>query len=95
MLRAVGASDGSMELVSALSTRPTPSDDVTQGSLRCDVNVSVNKHGHPPGTRCEVKNLNSVKFMMVAISAPLSSFPFQTLIITWFSIRSLSSYRPP
>ncbi|KAG8218999.1 glutamyl-tRNA(Gln) amidotransferase subunit B [Butyriboletus roseoflavus] len=53
MLRAVGASDGSMEL----------------GSLRCDVNVSVNKHGHPRGTRCEIKNLNSVKFMMVAITS--------------------------
>ncbi|KAF9236240.1 GatB/GatE catalytic domain-containing protein [Melanogaster broomeanus] len=53
MLRSVGASDGSMEL----------------GSLRCDVNVSVNKHGHPPGTRCEMKNLNSVKFMMVAITS--------------------------
>ncbi|KAF8550387.1 Glutamyl-tRNA amidotransferase B subunit [Imleria badia] len=53
MLRAVGSSDGSMEL----------------GSLRCDVNVSVNKPGHPPGTRCEIKNLNSVKFMMVAITS--------------------------
>ncbi|KAI9570072.1 glutamyl-tRNA amidotransferase subunit B [Boletus coccyginus] len=52
MLRGVGASDNSMEL----------------GSLRCDVNVSMNKHGHPLGTRCEVKNLNSVKFMMVAIT---------------------------
>ncbi|KAF8138915.1 Glutamyl-tRNA-Gln amidotransferase B subunit [Boletus edulis] len=53
MLRAVGASDGNMEL----------------GSLRCDVNVSVNKHGHPLGTRCEIKNLNSVKFMMIAITS--------------------------
>ncbi|KAN0097054.1 GatB/GatE catalytic domain containing protein [Tylopilus felleus] len=53
MLRAVGASDGNMEL----------------GSLRCDVNVSVNKHGHPPGTRSEIKNLNSVKFMMIAITS--------------------------
>lgn len=39
----------------------------TQGSLRCDVNVSVNRPGAPFGTRCEIKNLNSVKFMMVAI----------------------------
>ncbi|KIJ13270.1 hypothetical protein PAXINDRAFT_170551 [Paxillus involutus ATCC 200175] len=53
MLRSVGASDGSMEL----------------GSLRCDVNVSVNKLGYPHGTRCEIKNLNSVKFMMVAITS--------------------------
>jgi Asp-tRNA(Asn)/Glu-tRNA(Gln) amidotransferase B subunit len=39
-----------------------------QGSFRCDVNVSVNKNGQPHGTRCEIKNLNSVKFMMIAIS---------------------------
>lgn len=39
-----------------------------QGSLRCDVNVSVNRRGEPAGTRCEIKNLNSVKFIMVAIS---------------------------
>ena len=71
MLRAVGASDGSMELVSMSSMCPLQCDDVCQGSLRCDVNVSVNKHGRPPGTRCEIKNLNSVKFMMVAISASL------------------------
>ncbi|PFH47803.1 hypothetical protein AMATHDRAFT_151224 [Amanita thiersii Skay4041] len=51
LLRAVGASDGNME----------------QGSLRCDVNVSVNRVGQPPGTRCEIKNLNSVRFMMAAI----------------------------
>ena len=37
---------------------------------RCDVNVNVNKDGHPPGTRCEIKNLNSVK-LMVAISTSL------------------------
>ncbi|VDB97129.1 unnamed protein product [Peniophora sp. CBMAI 1063] len=53
LLRAVGASDGNME----------------QGSLRCDVNVSVNRPGDAPGTRCEIKNLNSVRFMMVAISS--------------------------
>ncbi|KAG5725686.1 Aspartyl/glutamyl-tRNA(Asn/Gln) amidotransferase subunit B [Termitomyces sp. T112] len=52
VLRAVGASDGNME----------------QGSLRCDINVSVNRVGRPPGTRCEIKNLNSVKFMMAAIT---------------------------
>ncbi|KAJ3551097.1 hypothetical protein NM688_g4936 [Phlebia brevispora] len=53
LLRSVGSSDGNME----------------QGSLRCDVNVSVNKYNEPFGTRCEIKNLNSVKFMMVAITS--------------------------
>jgi aspartyl-tRNA(Asn)/glutamyl-tRNA(Gln) amidotransferase subunit B len=53
ILRAVGASDGNME----------------EGSLRCDVNVSVNRAGEPWGTRCEIKNLNSVRFMQAAISA--------------------------
>ncbi|KAH9855061.1 Glutamyl-tRNA-Gln amidotransferase B subunit [Lenzites betulinus] len=52
LLRTVGSSDGNME----------------QGSLRCDVNVSVNRPGGPPGTRCEIKNLNSVKNMTVAIT---------------------------
>ncbi|KAJ7935473.1 Glutamyl-tRNA amidotransferase subunit B, mitochondrial [Mycena leptocephala] len=51
VLRAIGASDGNMEA----------------GSLRCDINVSVNPVGKPPGTRCEIKNLNSVKFMQTAI----------------------------
>ncbi|KAF7299249.1 Glutamyl-tRNA(Gln) amidotransferase subunit B, mitochondrial [Mycena indigotica] len=51
ILRAVGASDGNMET----------------GSLRCDVNVSINRAGEPLGTRCEIKNLNSVKFMQSAI----------------------------
>ncbi|CAG8750025.1 4643_t:CDS:2, partial [Racocetra fulgida] len=37
------------------------------GSLRCDVNVSVHEHGTPYGTRCEIKNLNSIKFLMAAI----------------------------
>ncbi|SPO41908.1 related to Glutamyl-tRNA(Gln) amidotransferase subunit B, mitochondrial [Pseudozyma flocculosa] len=52
LLRRVGASDGNMQ----------------EGSLRCDVNVSVNRAGEPFGTRCEVKNLNSVRFMMNAIA---------------------------
>ena len=30
-----------------------------EGSIRCDVNVSVNKKGEPFGTRCEMKNVNS------------------------------------
>ncbi|KAH9045301.1 glutamyl-tRNA amidotransferase [Lactarius pseudohatsudake] len=53
VLRTIGASDGNME----------------QGSLRCDVNVSVNRPGQPPGTRCEIKNLNSVRFMIAAIGS--------------------------
>ncbi|SNX87624.1 related to PET112 - putative glutamyl-tRNA(Gln)amidotransferase subunit B, mitochondrial precursor [Melanopsichium pennsylvanicum] len=52
LVRRVGASDGNMQ----------------EGSLRCDVNVSVNRIGEEFGTRCEVKNLNSVRFMMNAIS---------------------------
>ncbi|KAF9071746.1 Glutamyl-tRNA amidotransferase B subunit [Rhodocollybia butyracea] len=50
-LRALGVSDGNMEA----------------GSFRCDVNVSINRPNEPPGTRCEVKNINSVKFMVAAI----------------------------
>jgi len=38
-----------------------------EGELRCDVNVSVNPEGGPLGTRCEVKNVNSIKFVMKAI----------------------------
>ncbi|KAF9478677.1 Glutamyl-tRNA amidotransferase B subunit [Pholiota conissans] len=52
ILRAMGSSDGNME----------------QGSMRCDVNISVNRKGETPGTRCEIKNLNSVRFMMAAIT---------------------------
>ena len=38
-----------------------------QGSLRADVNVSVNKPGNGLGTRCEIKNLNSFKYIHSAI----------------------------
>jgi aspartyl-tRNA(Asn)/glutamyl-tRNA(Gln) amidotransferase subunit B len=38
-----------------------------EGSLRCDCNVSVRKPGEPYGTRCEIKNLNSVRFVVQAI----------------------------
>src|SRR5436853_128012 len=47
----VGTGDGNME----------------EGSLRCDCNVSVRYPGEPYGTRCEIKNLNSVRFVMQAI----------------------------
>ena len=39
-----------------------------EGSLRADVNVSVRKKGDDKfGTRCEIKNVNSIKFMQMAI----------------------------
>jgi aspartyl-tRNA(Asn)/glutamyl-tRNA(Gln) amidotransferase subunit B len=51
ILRYIGACDGNME----------------EGSLRCDANVSVRRPGEAYGTRCEIKNLNSVRFVMRAI----------------------------
>ncbi len=38
-----------------------------EGSFRCDANVSVRRPGGPLGTRCEIKNLNSFRFMERAI----------------------------
>jgi aspartyl-tRNA(Asn)/glutamyl-tRNA(Gln) amidotransferase subunit B len=38
-----------------------------EGSFRCDANVSVRRPGEPLGTRCEIKNLNSFRFMQQAI----------------------------
>ena len=38
-----------------------------EGSFRCDANVSVRRHGGPLGTRREVKNLNSFRFLQQAI----------------------------
>lgn len=41
------------------------------------MNVSVNRQGKAPGTRCEIKNLNSIRFMIAAISmAAFSSIRF-------------------
>lgn len=51
ILRYLGTCDGNME----------------KGSMRCDANVSVRKPGQPFGTRCEVKNLNSIKNVTRAI----------------------------
>jgi aspartyl-tRNA(Asn)/glutamyl-tRNA(Gln) amidotransferase subunit B len=51
IMRYLGTCDGNME----------------QGSLRADVNVSVRKPGEKFGTRCEIKNVNSVRFMGQAI----------------------------
>ncbi len=39
-----------------------------EGSLRADVNISVRKPGDDYGTRCEIKNLNSIKFIKQAIN---------------------------
>ena len=47
ILRYLGTCDGDME----------------KGSLRADVNVSVRKPGDPLGTRCEIKNMNSISFI--------------------------------
>jgi aspartyl-tRNA(Asn)/glutamyl-tRNA(Gln) amidotransferase subunit B len=41
--------------------------DMEKGSLRADVNVSVRKPGSPLGTRCEIKNVNSIRFIGQAI----------------------------
>ena len=38
-----------------------------EGSMRADVNVSVRKFGAPLGTRCEIKNVNSIKAVQMAI----------------------------
>jgi aspartyl-tRNA(Asn)/glutamyl-tRNA(Gln) amidotransferase subunit B len=51
ILRYLGTCDGDME----------------KGSLRADVNVSVRKPGGPLGTRCEIKNMNSISFIGDAI----------------------------
>ena len=52
IMRYLGTCDGNMQ----------------EGSLRADVNVSVRKHGEDKyGTRCEIKNVNSIKFMQMAI----------------------------
>jgi len=51
LVRWIGICDGNMQ----------------EGSFRCDVNVSVRRPGEPLGTRREIKNLNSFKFMQQAI----------------------------
>jgi aspartyl-tRNA(Asn)/glutamyl-tRNA(Gln) amidotransferase subunit B len=51
ILRYLGTCDGDME----------------KGSLRADVNVSVRRPGEPLGTRCEIKNVNSIRFVGQAI----------------------------
>ena len=51
ILRYLGTCDGNME----------------EGSLRCDCNVSVHRPGTPFGTRCEIKNVNSIRHVVHAI----------------------------
>ena len=51
ILRYLGTCDGNME----------------EGSMRCDANVSVRRPGAEYGTRCEIKNVNSIRFVMQAI----------------------------
>jgi aspartyl-tRNA(Asn)/glutamyl-tRNA(Gln) amidotransferase subunit B len=51
IMRYLGTCDGNME----------------EGSMRADVNVSVRKPGDDYGTRCEMKNINSIRFMQQAI----------------------------
>lgn len=51
ILRYLGTCDGNME----------------EGSMRCDVNVSVRRPGAALGTRCEIKNVNSIRFVQQAI----------------------------
>ena len=53
IMRYLGTCDGNME----------------QGSLRADVNVSVRRPGDALGTRCEIKNVNSIRFIGQAIEA--------------------------
>ena len=52
ILRYLGTCDGDME----------------KGNLRADVNVSVRRPGEPLGTRCEIKNMNSIRFVGEAIA---------------------------
>src|ERR1700744_1233504 len=55
------------KLRSMLRYLGTCAGDMEKGSLRADVNVSVRKPGGPLGTRCEIKNLNSINFIGQAI----------------------------
>jgi aspartyl-tRNA(Asn)/glutamyl-tRNA(Gln) amidotransferase subunit B len=55
------------KLRSILRYLGTCNGDMEKGSLRADVNVSVRKPGGPLGTRCEIKNLNSIAFIGQAV----------------------------
>jgi aspartyl-tRNA(Asn)/glutamyl-tRNA(Gln) amidotransferase subunit B len=55
------------KLRSILRYLETCDGNMDEGSMRCDVNVSVRRPGEPLGTRCEIKNVNSIKFLMQAV----------------------------
>lgn len=55
LVRWLGISDGNM----------------AEGSFRCDCNVSIRKPGQPFGTRCELKNINSFRFIEKAIEVEI------------------------
>jgi aspartyl-tRNA(Asn)/glutamyl-tRNA(Gln) amidotransferase subunit B len=55
------------KLRSVLRYLETCDGDMEKGNLRADVNVSVRKPGDPLGTRCEIKNVNSIRFIGQAI----------------------------
>ncbi|KAG8178615.1 hypothetical protein JTE90_014206 [Oedothorax gibbosus] len=55
------------ELILILKRIETCSCDMEEGTLRVDANISVNKPGHPFGTRTEVKNINSLRYIARAI----------------------------
>jgi aspartyl-tRNA(Asn)/glutamyl-tRNA(Gln) amidotransferase subunit B len=55
------------KLRSILRYLETCDGNMEEGSMRCDVNVSVRRPGDPLGTRCEIKNVNSIRFVMQAI----------------------------
>src|SRR6202167_3011556 len=61
------AKDYVSKLRSILRYLGTCDGDMEKGSLRADVNVSVRKPGGPLGTRCEIKNMNSISFIGDAI----------------------------
>jgi aspartyl-tRNA(Asn)/glutamyl-tRNA(Gln) amidotransferase subunit B len=56
-----------LKLRSILRYLGTCDGDMEKGSLRADVNVSVRRPGEPLGTRCEIKNVNSIRFIGQAI----------------------------
>ncbi|MDR0484013.1 MAG: Asp-tRNA(Asn)/Glu-tRNA(Gln) amidotransferase subunit GatB [Alphaproteobacteria bacterium] len=62
LLRSIGTCDGNME----------------EGSMRCDINISVRKPDEDYRTRVEVKNVNSIKFLQQAID-----FEVEQQIATW------------
>jgi aspartyl-tRNA(Asn)/glutamyl-tRNA(Gln) amidotransferase subunit B len=55
------------KLRSILRYLGTSDADMEKGNLRADVNVSVRRPGEPLGTRCEIKNVNSIRFVGQAI----------------------------